>query len=69
MPEKRNIRVWGSIIMMVFVLLACTRYERQVVPFKMPSAYPNVQEAADAQIAARSYDDSKEAGDAFGFDP
>jgi len=68
MPEKRNIRVWGIIIMMVFGLLACTRYERQIVPFKMPSAYPNVQEAADAQIAARSYDNSKEAGDAFGFD-
>jgi hypothetical protein len=49
-------------------LMACTRYERQVVPFKMPSAYPNATEVADATVAAKSYDGKDEAGKAFGFD-
>jgi hypothetical protein len=49
-------------------LIACTRYERQVVPFKMPSAYPNATEVADATIAAKAYDGKDEAGKAFGFD-
>jgi hypothetical protein len=34
----------------------------------MPAAYPNVTEAADASIAAKSYDNQDEAGAAFGFD-
>jgi len=66
---KRNIRARVVfVIVIIFWLAACTRYERQVVPFKMPAAYPNVQMAADAQIASRAYEDSKEATNAFGFD-
>lgn len=52
-----------------FLFLAgCAGYERQVVPFKLPSAYPNATEAAGATIAAKAYDDEKEAQKAFGFD-
>ncbi len=69
MLKKSNIGAWGIVILLIiFVLSACTRYERQIVPFKMPSAYPNVQKAADAEIASRSYENSKEAEKAFGFD-
>ena len=52
----------------MFLLAACTTYERQVVPFKMPSAYPNATVAADATIAAKAYDSTEEASAAFGFD-
>ncbi|MBI4633086.1 MAG: hypothetical protein HY742_04280 [Deltaproteobacteria bacterium] len=54
--------------LLVLLAVACTSYERQVVPFKLPSAYPNATEAAGAVIAARAYDDDKEAAEAFGFD-
>jgi hypothetical protein len=49
-------------------LSACTTYERQVVPFKMPAAYPNATPVADATIAAKAYDNPEEATAAFGFD-
>lgn len=52
----------------VLGLAACTTYERQVVPFKMPSAYPNATAVAEATIAAKAYDNSEEAAAAFGFD-
>ncbi len=58
-------------VMATFLLVAffssCTKYEQQVIPFKMPSAYPNATEAAGATIAAKSYDNKDEAGKAFGF--
>jgi len=46
---------------------ACTNYERQVVPFKMPEASPNAVLFDGAIIAARSFTVS-EAKEAFGFD-
>ena len=52
----------------IFILAGCAGYERQVVPFKMPAAYPNATEAAGALIAAKAYDSEKEAESAFGFD-
>ena len=56
-------------VMAIFLLVAaCTKYERQVVPFQLPSAYPNATEAAEATIAAKAYDGNDEAGAAFGFD-
>jgi hypothetical protein len=48
-------------------LVSCATYERQIVPFKMPAAYPNALEVAGAVIASKAYDDPKEAGQAFGF--
>ncbi len=43
-------------------------YVAKPLPFKMPSAYPNAQEAGGAVIGARAYTDAKEAKDNFGFD-
>jgi hypothetical protein len=57
-----------AVLLVVILMTACARYERQVVPFKMPTAYPNATEVAGAQLAAKSYDDSKDAQAAFGFD-
>jgi hypothetical protein len=51
-----------------FLLAGCASYNQQVVPFKMPSAYPNATEVAGATVAAKAYDDSQEAQNAFGFD-
>ena len=58
-------------LVVVFLLVAvsaCTKYERQVVPFQLPAAYPNATEAAESAIAAKAYDGKDEAGAAFGFD-
>ena len=56
------------VIFLLVAVSACTKYERQVVPFKLPTAYPNATEAAEATIAAKAYDGKDEAGNAFGFD-
>ena len=37
--KKTSIAVLAAFLMVVW-LSACTTYERQVVPFKMPAAYP-----------------------------
>jgi len=58
----------AAAVLLATWLSACATYERQVVPFKMPAAYPNATTAAGATIAARSYHDSEEATSAFGFD-
>jgi hypothetical protein len=55
-------------IFLLVAVSACTKYERQVVPFQLPAAYPNATEAAEATIAAKAYDDKDEGGAAFGFD-
>ncbi|MDP2267976.1 MAG: hypothetical protein Q8K46_02305 [Deltaproteobacteria bacterium] len=55
-------------IFLLVAVSACTKYERQVVPFQLPAAYPNATEAAEATIAAKAYDGNDEAGAAFGFD-
>ena len=52
----------------LLILAGCTRYERRVVPFKMPDAYANVKEAGGARVASKAFDDPKEAKGAFGFD-
>ncbi|MBA4395817.1 MAG: hypothetical protein C0394_00285 [Syntrophus sp. (in: bacteria)] len=57
-----------SILLFVPAFSGCETYRQQVVPFKLPTAYPNVVTVADAQIAAQAYDDPKEAQEAFGFD-
>lgn len=57
-----------AFFLLILSISACTKYESQVVPFKMPSALPNAMEVADATIAAMSYDNKDEAKAAFGFD-
>ena len=65
---KKTRRAVLVAVLVVAWLAACTTYERKVVPFKMPTAYPNATAVADATIAAHAYDNKKEAAAAFGFD-
>jgi hypothetical protein len=60
--------ITALLVLFVVALSACTTYERQVVPFKMPAAYPNATPVADAMLAAKAYDNPEEATAAFGFD-
>jgi hypothetical protein len=68
MEKTKNMLMFLTIFLLAATLAACTSYERQIVPFKLPAAYPNALEAADAAIAAKAYGDKDEAATAFGFD-
>ncbi|MCL2669063.1 MAG: hypothetical protein FWE89_00130 [Syntrophaceae bacterium] len=57
-----------TVLLAVLAMAACTTYQRQVIPFKMPAAYPNATSVAGATIAAKAYDSTEEATQAFGFD-
>jgi hypothetical protein len=57
----------GVILMIVLLLAACESYKQQVVPIKLPSAYSNMTQVGEAQIAAQAYTDETEAKTAFGF--
>lgn len=50
------------------IITACQSYKTQVVPFKLPSAYPNMINVSGADIAARVLDSKEDAENAFGFD-
>ena len=50
------------------IFAGCTSYERQVVPFKYPESIPNAVSIDGALIAARSFANTSEAREAFGFD-
>jgi hypothetical protein len=65
--KKTFMAVFLAVVLLLGIS-ACTTYERQVVPFKMPSAYPNATPVADATIAAKAFDSKEEAAAAFGFD-
>lgn len=65
---KHKVNLCFIAVFLLVVVSACTRYERQVVPLKLPAACPNAVEAANATIAARAYDDKDGAAAAFGFD-
>jgi hypothetical protein len=52
----------------LILLAACTSYKSQEVSFRAPSALPNMQIVAGAQVAAQAYADQREAREAFGFD-
>jgi hypothetical protein len=63
----------GFLCVMVSALLAlgaCSThtYQPQVVPFKLPPAYPSFTRAGGADIAAKAYDDPNEAAKVFGYD-
>jgi len=67
MMKKAMMTILVSILSVGW-LAACTSYKQQVVPFKMPGAYPNATSVADGTIAAKAYDKGEEASAAFGFD-
>jgi len=57
------------IIVSLFFSVGCARtYQAKPLPFKTPSSFKNVVEAAGAQVAAKAYADPAEAKEAFGFD-
>ncbi|MBN1842224.1 MAG: hypothetical protein JW883_08090 [Deltaproteobacteria bacterium] len=60
--------VFSYCIVIFFLIGGCTSHKRQVVPFKMPAAFPNATKVAGATVAARAYDDTREAKKAFGWD-
>jgi hypothetical protein len=57
-----------GLLCLVLFFSGCNPYAQQVVPFKMPVAYPNVTQVAGIQIGARAFSDPNEAQTAFGFD-
>ena len=63
-------RLPSIVAIVLFLTSSCasTTYVAKPLPFKMPEAYNNVQEAGGAMIGARAYVDSKEAQENFGFD-
>jgi hypothetical protein len=63
---RRTVFAWS--IAILFLIAACTSYKRQVVPLKMPAAFPNATKVAGATVAARAYDEPRDAKEAFGWD-
>lgn len=61
-------RFFSCFILISFLVAGCGSHKRQVVPFRMPASYPNATKVAGATIAAKAYDDPKEAKEAFGWD-
>ena len=61
-------RFFSCFILISFLVVGCGSHKRQVVPFRMPASYPNATKVAGATIAAKAYDDPKEAKEAFGWD-
>lgn len=60
--------VAACMVIVVFLALGCSGYKRQVVPVKMPDAFPNATKVAGATVAARAFQDPAEARRAFGWD-
>lgn len=64
---KKCVMCFLTIILCIGII-SCQSYKTQVVPFKLPSAYPNMINISGADIAARVFDNKEEAEQAFGFD-
>ncbi|HEX9022109.1 MAG TPA: hypothetical protein VF903_12715 [Nitrospirota bacterium] len=65
---RKLITIWAIVILAAGATACSTAYVTKPLPFKLPSAYPNSQEAWGAVIGARAYSDPKEAKENFGFD-
>ncbi len=57
-----------SFLLLIILVSSCAKYERQVVPFQLPSAMPNATQVSGATLAAKAYNDKKTAESDFGFD-
>jgi len=68
MTSRKMYLISMAALLALVLLASCARYQRQVVPFKMPQAYPNATTVGGAIVASKSWDDQKEAEAAFGFD-
>lgn len=67
MSRNTTSRIFLVFLIFIFVF-GCASYETKVIPFKLPTAYPNATEAGGTVIAAQAYADKKEAEAVFGFD-
>jgi hypothetical protein len=65
---KRQLSATLVFVLISLLVLSCTTYRSQEVSFRHPSAYPGMQMAAGAQIAAQAFADKGPARDVFGFD-
>jgi len=53
----------------VFLFQGCsTSYKVKPLPFKTPASYDNIVTVAGAQVAAKAFNDVKQAKEVFGFD-
>jgi len=66
MPSKKC--YFETLLLLILLASGCAKYERQVVPFQLPSAMPNATQVSGATLAAKAYNDKKSAEAAFGFD-
>jgi len=67
MTQTNRAYTLAALFFILITIVGCAKYERKVVPFKMPKAYMNATEVAGATIAAKAYT-REEAQAAFGFD-
>lgn len=68
MTLRKAIIVATTVLLSAVLIASCARYQRQVVPFKMPQAYPNATAVGGAVVASKAWDNQAEAQQAFGFD-
>ncbi len=68
--KRRKMMHSVSIVLVLLLVSSCasSTYVVKPLPFKMPEAYRNAQEAAGATIGAQAYVDPKAAQENFGFD-
>ncbi len=63
----RNLHIYCTVLLLLVLASCSTAYKAKPLPFKAPGAYPNAMEVAGLEVGARSYVDSGEAKEAFGF--
>jgi hypothetical protein len=68
MSVRKTILISIAVLLAIMLLASCARYQRQVVPFKMPQAYPNATNIGEVVVASKAWDNPEEAQKAFGFD-
>ncbi len=66
--RRKILQALSVIVSLTLVSSCATSYVAKPLPFKMPEAYQNAQEAAGAVVGAKAYVDAKEAQENFGFD-
>jgi len=65
---QRNMKLLALGMGLALLVSGCVRYRSQVVPFRAPSSYANMQVVVDTQVAAQAYADKAAARQVFGFD-
>ena len=69
MRKTLRLSVWSVAAALLAAVAGCSSaYVARPLPFKAPSAYPNVAQVAGAEIASEAFADPEKAREAFGFD-